>query len=833
MSSLFQDLRFGLRMLVKNSGFTAVAALTLALGIGANTALFSVVYAVLIQPLPYPEADRLVQLQFSLAEPGKPALTFPYCSFPHFELLRQRNQVFSRIAACASSDVTLTGSGDAERVQAEQVSSDYFPLLGLQPALGHAFGAVEDRPAAPAPVALIGHGLWQRRFGSDPNVVGKTLSVNAISLTIVGVLPPGFRGQSRTAELWVPISLVPVLDRDPNRLQRPATMWHQVLARLKPGMPLTQAQAGLVPVEKEFGSRYPAPPEAGAATTTIKLATLQTALTDPTISRSLCVLLAAVGFLLLIACMNVMNLLLARSTSRQSEMAIRLALGATRWHLARQLLIESLLLAAVAGCGAVLLAHWGTGLLATFQPADSFSHFSAHARLPDFAAIHLNAPVLAFNFGAALGCGMIFGFIPAWRAAHRPLNPRLHHSTNGETEKWHGLRLFSGQSLLVAGETGLALVLLVGAGLMLHSFARLTATPLGFVPERLLTFRLDQPAGVRADGSAPFFQQVLERMAVLPGVQSACLANATPLSGSFDRSVALLPRSGVDGRRAEMPIGVHLTSSQCLHTLRVPLVRGRWLMDQDRRGTKCVTVINQTMARRYWPDRDPIGQELDLSLALGPEYPVAEIIGIVGDVKYDDLSAEIGADVYLSYLQCNYPAYYVTLRTEKDPLSAANMARQAMAALNANVPLYDLMTMQQRIDKSASRLQFNAVLLAWFAVLALVLAATGLFGLVAYSVAQRTREIGIRMAVGASVRGVIRLFVWQAVRMVLLGGALGLGAALLLTRFLQSLLYEVQPTDPLTFGGVVVILVAAALLASYLPARRAANVDPVLALRHE
>jgi predicted permease len=828
-----KDLRFAFRQLLKNPGFTVVAVLTLALGIGANSALFSVVFAVLIKPLPYPEASRLVQVQTSIAEPGKPTQTFAYCSYPRFEILRDHNQVFSQVAACADQEVTLTGGGEAERVQAEQVSSTYFPLLGLQPSLGRVFGAEEDRSSAPTPVVVIGDGLWRRRFGGDPGVIGKSLRVNTTSLTIIAVLPPGFRGQSGSAELWVPITLVPVLNGDPSRLQRPWTMWHQVLGRLKPGVTLAAAQAGLAPTEKQIEEAYRAPAEAGAATWSIQLAPLQAALTDPTIRRSLSVLLAAVGVLLLIACVNVTNLLLARGASRQGEMAIRLALGATRWHLVRQLFLENLLLAAVAGCVALLLAHWGTHLLAAFQPADSFSFFAAHARLPDFAAIHINAPVLALNFGVALACGVFFGLIPAWRAIRRPLNPALHRTTNGGMGPSHGLRWLSGRSLLVAGQTGLALVLLVGAGLMLRSFARLTATPIGFDPENLLTFRLDQPPGLPADGSARFFEQVLGRVATLPGVQSACVANATPLSGTFDRSVVVLPRSGADGGRAEVPIGVHHASADYLRTLRVPLLRGRWLTEQDLSGSKLVAVINQTMARRHWPDGDPVGQELDLSPAMGPDYPAVEIIGVVGDVKYDDLAAEIGADVYLSYLQCSYPGYHVTLRTEKNPSSVVTAVRQAVAALNTDVPLYDVMTMRQRMANSSSRLEFNALLLAMFALLALGLSATGLYGLVAYSVAQRTREIGLRMALGAPAQGVVGLIVWQAMRMVLLGGLIGLGFALALTRFLRSLLYEVEATDPLTFAGVALVLALAAVLASYLPARRAAKVDPNVALRYE
>ena len=827
------DLRFALRQLGRNPVFTVVALLTLALGIGANSALFSVVYAVLLKPLPYREPGRLVQVQSSVAVPGKPVQTWAHWSFPKFEVLRDHNRLFAQVAACSDRELTVTGDGEAERVQAEEVSSSYFPLLGLQPSLGRVFGSEADGAPGSSPVVLIGDGLWRRRFGGDSNVIGKALRANRVSLTIVGVLPPGFKGQSGSAELWVPISMVPVLHQDPTRLQRPWVMWHQTLARLNPGLSLAQAQPGLAELERQIRIAYPEPADAGEATWRIHLVPLQTALTDPAIRRSLCVLLAAVGFVLLIACVNVAHLLLARAVSRKGEMAIRLALGATRGHLVRHLLLESLLLTTVAGALALLLARWGTDLLAAFQPADQFSHFVPHARLPDFGAIHLNTPVLAFNFLIALGCGVGFGLFAAWRAARQPLGPGLRRSAERATMGGGASRHVGGRGLLVTAETALALVLMVGAGLMLRSFSHLTATPIGFDPENLLTFRLDKPSGMPAEDSARLFQQVLERVAALPGVESVCLADATPLSGTFDRSVAL-PKGPVaaDGR-VEMPAGIHQANADYLRTLRVPLLRGRWFTEQDRRGSKWVTVINQTMARRYWPDRDPVGQELDLSQALGPDYPAVEIIGVVGDVKYDDLAAEIGADLYLSYLQCDYPGYFVTLRTGKDPVSVAGAARQVVAGLNADVPLYDMMTMRQRLAKSASRLEFNALLLALFALLALGLSVTGLYGLVAYSVAQRTREIGIRMALGAPAEGVVGLIVWQGMRPVLLGGLVGLGCALALTRFLRSLLYEVDATDPLTFVGVALVLALAAFLASYLPARRAAKVDPAVALRNE
>jgi hypothetical protein len=716
------DLKFALRQLLKNPGFTAVAVLTLALGIGANSALFSVIHAVLIKPLPYQQPDRLVKVQTSVSVPGKAAITLPLWSYPRLELLRDYARPFAQAAAYSTTDLTVVGGGDAERVEAEQVSADYFDLLGLRPALGRVFLAEEDVKPGQA-VTIISDSLWQRRFGADLGVVGKTIRANQTVLTILGVLPRGFRGQSGASELWVPITLAPTLEGDPKRLERAGAMWHQVIGRLTPGTSL-------------------------------------------------------------------------------------------------------------AGAFGLLLARWVINLMAAFQPAVGHSFFSTYARLPEFRAIRLTTVILGFNFLVALGCTMLCGLIPAWTAVRRPSAAALHRSTGLQAAPW-GLPLLGGRSLLVVVETALALVLMIGAGLMGHSFARLTKTDIGFDPADLLTFRLDRPQGLSSEAEARFFQQVLEQVAVLPGVKSVCLANAVPLSGTFDRSLALLQRTGPDGHRVEIPVGVHHASAGYLQTLCVPLLRGRWLTDRDRCGAGLVGVINNTAARRYWPDQNPIGQKLDLSPAISPEYAEVEIVGVVGEAKYDRMEAEIGADVYLSYQQASYPGYYLAVRTAGDPLGVVGAVRKAVASLDPNLPFYDMLTMKQRIADSLSRIEFNALLLSVFAALGLALAVTGVYGVTSYSVARRTHEIGIRVALGAHLGDIMRLVLWQGLRMVLVGGLFGLGAALALTQFLQSLLYKTEPTDPLTFAVVMLGLGLAASLACWLPARRAAKVDPMVALRYE
>ncbi len=824
-------LRFAVRQLSKNPRFTVVAMLTLALGVGVNSALFSVLYAVLLQPLPYPEPGRLVQVHSTITAPGKSRQTFSTWSYPRFELLRDHNRIFSQIAAFDCSTLTVTEIESAERVEAEFASASYFPLLGVQAVLGRVFLLEEDLKGGSQPVVVISEGYWKRRFGGDRGVIGRTLRANETLLTIVGVLPAGFRGQSGAAEIWVPITMAPTLSGDPNRLKRPFTMWHRVLARLQPSTTLAAARASLESLEQQLESALPVSSEKEAYG--IHLVPFREAATDPFIRRSLWVLAGAVGFVLLIACVNVANLLLARAASRERELAIRLALGARRGQLLRQWLTESLLLAAVSGAIAWLFARWAIDLMAAFQPAHTFGPHSDYARLPDFGAIQLSAPVLAFNFGVALGCGVIFGLFPAWRTARATLSPVLHRSTDRPAGTYLGLRLRGLRSLLVVAETALALMLLVGAGLMVHSYARLTTTEIGFDPGHLLTFRLDQPRGGSDETKRLFFPQVLERVGAIPGVESACLANATPLSGTFDRSFMVVQPAGNGGGRVEAFIGVHLTSQEYLHTLRVPLVRGRWLTDQDRQGSPLVAVVNETAARKYWPGRDPVGQPIDLSPALGPDFPTAEVVGVIGDLKYDQMSAEMGAQVYLSYLQSGYPGYYVNLRTAGDPLAVAEAVRKTVAAVSSEVPVYDLMTMEQRIANSTSRTGFNTLLLAAFALLAALLAAVGLYGVVAYSVTQRTREIGIRIALGARTTDVLRLIVTQGMRLVLVGGLIGLAGALALTRLMRSLLFGIGPADPLTFAVIPALLAGVALLACWLPARRAARVDPVVALRCE
>ncbi len=811
MQALLQDLRYGLRMLVKKPGFTLVAVVTLALGIGANTAIFSVVNAVLFQPLPYEDPDRLVLLTNSIPTAGVKA--FPL-SPPEFNEYRDQSQAFAQVAAYQSRSINLTGGNEPERLRGNAVSADLFPLLGIAPILGRTFLQAEDQPGSEA-VAAISYGLWQRRFGADPAVVGQTLLLNGRTHAIVAVMPAGFDFPGEI-DVWVPLALAPQqIGREGLGAQS-----LRLIARLAPKVSHEQAQAEMDTIASRFYQQY-----ADFYLSGNPWAVTLTPLHEQVVGHvrlALLVLLGAVAFMLMIACANVANLLMARAVTRRKEIAIRAAMGAGRGRLMRQLMTESILLSALGGGLGLLLAWWGVEALLALAPDD----------LPRLREIVIDKRVLAFSTGASLLTGIIFGLAPALMVSRVDFQEALKEGGKSSAAGV-GPRL---RHALVVAEVALSLTLLVGAGLMIRSFGRLMAVHPGFTADNVLTVQIPLP---RSKYSTPvqqsaFYQQVIERVETLEGVVAVGGVSALPMSGEDPRAAFTAEGWTPDDVSKATNVYYRLVSPNYFRTLGIPLLRGRSLSDRDHQEAPRVLVINQTMANYLWPDQDPLGKRISFNNQTGPWYSV---VGVVGDVKHQALDAETGLEVYLSYPQTPFQAAGSTLtlvaRTQGDPLGFAGAVRSQVQAIDRDQPVHNIATMEQRISRTVMQRRFNMLLLIIFAGVALALATVGIYGVVSYSVSQQTREIGIRMALGAGRRDVLKLVIGQGLMYTLIGVAIGVAGAFGLTRLITGLLYGVTATDPLTFACVSVLLVIAALLACYIPARRATNVDPMEALRYE
>jgi putative ABC transport system permease protein len=829
MDRLLQDLRYGTRMLLKQPGFALISVVTIALGIGANTAIFSVVNAVLLRPLPYQEPERLVKVIQSNTNPGKFATTSLW-SYPRFAALRDQNESFSGVAMYCKRALNLTGTPEPEHLQAEFVSADYFPLLGIEAAIGRTFLPDEDKTPGGNAVAVVSFGFWQRRLGADPEAVGKTIELDKHRLTIVGVLPRGFKGQSGVVDVWMPTMMATVL-LSPHLLTQPRLYWAEVIARLRPGVAKEQAQGEMNLLYERIEKLFPGPTgsrPSGSGRETFALVSLKDANVDPAIRSSFLILLAAVGFVLLIACANTAGLLLARAVSRRREFAVRLALGATRRRIISQLLTESMLLSMMGGVLGVLVAMWGVDLLKTFKPSDSAQFWTAYARTFDFYSVGLDGTVLAFNFLLAVVTGLLFGFIPALQASRADVNEALKDGSSGMRAGLN--RRLNVRSILIVGEIALSLVLLAGAGLMINSLLRLNAIELGFEPKDVLSMTV-----YARDAKVGFYEQLLERASQLPGVEDAAVASGAPLMGSASMSpLEIEGRPKADGKEPGF-VSVQSIAPSYFSTLRIGLQRGRGFTQQDRIGAKRVAIINQAAAQRFFPDEDPIGKRIKIYLTPGyqtsDEY--IEIVGIANDVKYRRIEELPGLDLYLPYLQPVDTPSLLIVRASGDRQSLVSALRREVGALDRNMPVYDVKTMSERAAEVTSRTRFSAVLLALFAGLALILSAIGIYGVMAYTVAQRTREIGIRMALGAQAEDVIRLVLGDAIILTFAGLASGLGAAYAATRLLANQLYGVSATDPITFAVISVVVIGMALAACFVPARRATKVDPMVALRYE
>ena len=802
----WQDLRYGLRMLVRNPGFTAVAVTALALGIGANTAIFSVVNTVLLRPLPFQDPERLVMVFEDSRAHGYPRDTPTAANYIDW---RDQNQVFESMAAIAGASFNLTGVGDPERLVGYRVSGSMFPMLGISPQLGRWFTPDEDQAGA-NPVVIMSHRLWQQRFGGDPNIVGKPLTLSGRSVTVVGIMPAGFRIYSEGEELWVPIAF------SQEEQQNRSAHYLNVMARLKPGVTLSQAQAEMSTIATRLQQQYPA--------TNTNVGSEVVPLHEQVVGDirpALLIFLGAVGLVLLIACVNVANLLLARAAVRQREIALRVALGASRRRLIRQFLTESVLLGMLGGVVGLLLAVAGLKLLTAVIPPD----------IPQVKNISIDPRVLGFTILISLLTGLIFGLAPAIQSSSFSPNETLKEGGRGSVAGG-GNRIRAG---LIVAEVAISLVLLIGAGLLINSFLRLRNVDPGFRSNNLLTMRVSLPASKYNDLAkrAAFYTEINRRLENVAGVKSSAVITNLPLyfqSNSDNISIEGRP----DPPPNQQPIiNTRVISPKYFETMGIPLLSGRQLTDQDTDDSPNVTVISETMARRYWPGENPIGKRIAFGRPERDEDWI-QIVGITGDVRQSDLITEIKPQMYVSYQQIGFfvPRDLV-VKTDVDPMSMAATVRKTIWEIDKDQPVSNIRTMDQIASESVAQQRFSMLLFAIFAGVAMLLAAVGIYGVMSYSVAQRRGEFGIRMALGAQKRDVLKLTIGKGLKLVLLGVVFGLAGAFALTRLMSSLLFGVGATDPATFAAISLVLVGVGLLASYIPARRATKLDPIVALRYE
>jgi predicted permease len=854
VESFIADVRYALRMLRKNPGFTVVAVLTLALGIGANTAIFSVVNAVVLRPLPYSHSDRLVWIAESI-----PALKSEAATGGDYVDWKDQNHTLDRIAAydtvyrgslsegaggAGSADFNLTGRGTPARVHGAFVSASFFATMGLEPQLGRAFTENEDQPSG-SHVVLLTHSFWQQDFGSDAHVLGQTVNLDAAPYTVIGVMPASFRfpGDS-DAQILLPLALNQASER-----LRIAQRHVRIIGRLKPGVSLAAARADLDEIRKRAqaagapildggggrqGRAMPAPrrggrggqlrpdhsgpPDMAPPASELKVVPLAEHLAG-NLRPAMLTLLGAVGLVLLIACANVANLMLTRASSRTREVAVRAVLGAGRWRLVRQLLVESVTLAVAGGMAGLLLAAWGVDVIARLIPAGAGGGILA------VAAPKVDGNVLLFALAASIFTGILFGLAPAVTVTRSDLAEGL---KEGAQVASPGGRRGWLRGALAVSELSLALVLLIGAGLLIKSFYRLLQVNPGFAPERVLTMDLsltDTRYPSRQQKSE-FFSQVLGRVESLPGVRSAALADSLPLSpyqGFLMMSPnQLLPRAALSSSTTVMVSRLEVSPGY-FSTLRIPVLQGRTFTDHDDERAPKVAVVNEAVARQFWPAEDPIGKQL----------ANLTVVGVVGNARHEGLSQETEAEFYVPYLQSPANSMQLAVRTAADPDSMVSAVRAGIGDVDPDQPLYHVSTLQQVLSESLAPRRFNMLLLGIFAGIALALATVGIYGVMAFSVTERTHEIGIRMALGAERGNVLRLIVRQGLRLTLLGVILGIAGAWALTSFLASFLFGIAPRDPATFALVSVALVAVSILACYIPARRATRVDPMVALRYE
>ncbi len=805
METLWQDLKYGIRMLTSAPLFTLVAVLTLALGAGANTAIFSVINGILLRPLPYAQPERL--MFFTEWSEQVPEMSF---SVANFKDVRDQNTRFESMVAYNGQDYVLTGEGDPERLRGRRATIGLLPTLGIQPILGRGFTPEEDKPGGER-VVLLAEGYWTRRFARDPNILGRKLALNGESYSVIGVLPGRMHGSWRRTDVFTSLGrLEDDLGGEKNRGNHPGIY---VIARLKPGATEEQGRTEILGIARRLSEQYPA----SNARQSMTVQSLHHAIVGD-VQRALVVLLAAVAFVLLIACVNVANLLLGRAAVRQKEIGVRMAMGAGRGRLMRQLLTESVLLSVIGGSLGLLLAYASVKWLVASLPTS----------VPRVEEIRMDAGVLAFTGAISILIGLLFGIIPAWKVTRTNLHDTLKEGGRGTPGAGH----HRVRSVLAVTEISLALVLLVGAGLMLRSFFRVMHADPGFNAEGVLTAvvslpqtKYKEPVQVRN-----FIDQVLQNVKAMPGVQAA--GSTLPLLGGWQSSFI------VEGR-PEPPPGqkpssdISRVSTDYFRAMGVRLLKGREFTERDNADAPPVCIIDETFARTFWPNEDPLGKKIKFGRADDKEAKWMEVVGVVAHVKNYGVDQSSRVETYYPYMQRPIGFFTLVIRTAGSPTSLIPGVRQAVIAVDRDVPISEVQTLAEIVADNTAERRMSAVLLAIFAALALLLAAVGIYGVMSYSVSQRTQEIGIRMALGAQPRHILRMILGHGAIVAGVGVVLGLAAAFGLARLIASLLFQVSTTDPPTFAVVPILLMAVALLACYVPARRATRVDPMIALRNE
>jgi putative ABC transport system permease protein len=806
---VLQDIRYAARKLARTPGFTAIAAFTLALAIGATTAIFSVIDGVLLKPLPFRDPERVVRV--TNVRGGNRMVS----SAPDFLDFRKETKSFSSLAGIDNQAMNLTGGSEPERVQAARVSATFWSLLGVQPRIGRGFAPNEDAQSA-GRVVVLSDGLWKRRFGADPRIAGKTISLDGNSYTVIGVAAPRFSFPDRP-DVWVPL----VFSSDDLNPGSRGGHWMGIIGRLAPNVTVAQADAEMVALTRRLEQQYP---ESNTGLSGAVIPMQEYLVGD--VRPALYTMLGAVAFVLLIACANVANLLLVRAASRESEMAVRTALGAGAWRIVRQLVTESVLLAVVGGVGGTLLALWGVDLLLAMAPSG----------LPRIDEVAVNGSVLMFTAGVTVVTGVLFGVFPAVQAARANVSGMLKEGMRGSSG---GLASRRARSGLVMAEMALAVVLLVGAGLLIRSFSKLLAVDPGFRAERVVTFSIAAPDtkyGQYTQRRA-LVADLTERMKRLPGAQGAAVVTGLPLSNMMIRTSAHIVGTPQETPAERKITDVAFVTPGYFSTMGIPMVNGRDFSERDGSGAPVVAIVNQEFVKRYFPNENPLGKRLEIgwaqdTAATGGSVTLGgEIVGVVGNVKRRGLAQEVFPEMYASYMQPTFGNFSVVVRSTADPATVMAGIRAQVRELDRDLPVSELRQLSELVSASVSRPRFYTTLLGVFASIALILAAVGIYGVISYAVSLRTRELGIRIALGATGRQVSRLVLRQGVGLALAGVVLGGAGAYWLTRLLGTLLFGVKATDPLTFLGVAGLLTAIAALACYIPARRAARVDPLLAMR--